>query len=288
MTMENTQIGYDNVVSLLNMRTSTSPEDTAMSINLIERWCDWYAAGDAAASTIRLRRYHLLRLAARHPQVLEVTEDNLIDWMGSLAHTSPSARKSMLASLRSFYKWAQRTGLITADPTLGLRRIATPEGLPKPIPEVALQQALAAADKETTLMLLLGAYAGLRRAEIAGIHSDDITDMGLMVKGKGRKVRRIPIHPILAAALVDVKGYAFPGRWDGPVNPDYVANRLEAVLPAPHTAHSLRHRFATQTYRACKDIRVTQQLLGHSSIQTTVRYVMVDEDALAAAVNAVA
>ena len=137
-------------------------------------------------------------------------------------------------------------------------------------------------------MLLLGAYAGLRRAEIAGIHSDDITDMGLIVKGKGRKVRRIPIHPILAEALVDVSGYAFRGRWGKSVTPNYVADHLEAVLPDPWTAHSLRHRFATQTYRACKDIRVVQQLLGHSSIQTTVRYVMVDEDALAAAVNAVA
>ena len=259
-----------------------------MNATLINQWCDWYQAGDASPGTIKLRRYHIERLAREYDDLLAVTEDELIAFMQSLNATGPAFRKSMLASLRMFYKWAQRTGSVAADPTLGLRRIATPDGLPKPIPEVALQQALAKADKDTRLMLLLGAYAGLRRAEIAGLHSDDITDIGLVIKGKGRKVRRIPIHPILAEALVDVQGPAFRGRWGGSVSPDYVADRLEAVLPDPWTAHSLRHRFATQTYRACKDIRVVQQLLGHSSIQTTVRYVMVDEDALAAAVNAVA
>lgn len=271
-----------SVVSLSSLGVSLRDE------KLIESWCAWYEAGDASPGTIRLRRNHLRRLAGAHG-LLEVTESDLIAWMGSSSGKEPSSRKSVLASLRSFYRWAQRTGELQADPTLGLRRIVTPEGLPKPISEVALQAALAQADKETTLMLLLGAYAGLRRAEIAAVHSRDITDLGLMVKGKGRKVRRIPIHPVLAAALCEVDGWAFPGRFpDAPVTPDYVAARLERVLPEPWTAHTLRHRFATQTYRACKDIRVVQQLLGHSSIQTTVRYVMIDQDALAAAVNAVA
>lgn len=257
-------------------------------VDLISRWCSWYEAGDASPGTVKLRRGHLGRLAREHA-LLEVDEDDLIGFMRGLAHTSSNTRKAVQSSLRSFYRWAQRQGLIEQDPTLGLRRVVPAPALPKPISEVALAQALAAADEETRLMLVLGAYAGLRRAEIAAVHSDDITDLGLMVKGKGRKVRRVPIHPIVATELHRVSGHAFPGRFAGEhVNPDYVANRLEQVLPKPWTTHSLRHRFATQAYQACKDIRVVQQLLGHASIQTTVGYVLVDQDALAAAVNAVA
>lgn len=255
---------------------------------LIQSWANWYEAGDASPGTITLRRNHLRRLAAEH-DLLDVSEDDLVSFMQGLSHCTSNTRKSLQSSLRSFYRWAQRTGLVEVDPTIGLRRVAPAAAVPKPISEVALAQALAAADEEARLMLLLGAYAGLRRAEIAAVHSDDITDLGLMVKGKGRRIRRVPIHPLLAAELHRVDGYAFPGRWDGePVTPDYVSHRLEQVLPEPWTPHSLRHRFATQAYQACKDIRVVQQLLGHASIQTTVGYVMVDQDALAAAVNAVA
>ncbi len=254
---------------------------------LIDAWCDWYEAGDASPGTIRLRRGHLARLA-RERRLLESTEADLVEAMRVLGGSS-NYRKSFQSSLRSFYRWAQRTGLVEFDPTMGLRRVAPATVLPKPIPEVALAQALALAGPDTRLMILLGAYAGLRRAEIAAVHADDVTDLGLMVRGKGRKVRRVPIHPLLAAELHRVRGHAFPGRWPGShVTPDYVADRLERVLPEPWTAHSLRHRFATQAYGACKDIRVVQQLLGHASIQTTVGYVLVDQDALAAAVNAVA
>lgn len=262
-------------------------EPSQVDLGVIDSWCAWYRAGDASPGTIRLRRHHLMRLA-RVANLLDICEDDLVSWMDSQT-TKPASRKSVMASVRSFYSWAVRTGVSATDPTVGLRKITTPDGLPKPISELALERALTEAGDEARLMLILGAYAGLRRAEIAAVHSDDITGMGLVVKGKGRKVRRIPIHPLLAESLIGVRGWAFPSPVvrGGHVQPDYVGDRLDRVLPEPWTPHSLRHRFATQTYRACKDIRIVQQLLGHATIQTTVRYVMVDEDALTAAVLAV-
>lgn len=264
--------------------TSPSPEDVA----LIEAWCAWYRAGSKSPGTIKLRRSHLLRLA-RAFALLDVDEDDLIGWLDG-HDIAPSSRKSLMASVKSFYIWAVRTRRLDEDPTTGLQSVTAPEGLPKPISEAALEGALAAADAETTLMLLLGAYAGLRRAEIAQVHSSHVTDLGLIVKGKGGKTRRISLHARLVEPLSRIDGWAFPSpvRPEQHVTPDYISTHLDSVLPSPYTPHSLRHRFATQMYRACKDIRMVQQLLGHSSIQTTVRYVMVDEDALSAAVNAIA
>lgn len=260
------------------------PEDLA----LIEAWCAWYQAGNRSPGTIRLRRSHLMRLALAF-RLPDVDEDDLVSWLNS-HDIAPSSRKSLMASVGSFYKWAVKTGRLTDDPSLGMPSVHAPEGLPKPIPEAALELALSRADRETTLMLMLGAYAGLRRAEIAQVHSSHVQGHLLIVKGKGGRTRRINLHARLIEPMARVEGWAFPStvRHGQHVSPDYISSHLDAVLPEPYTPHSLRHRFATEVYRGTKDIRAVQALLGHSNIQTTVRYVMVDEDALAAAVNAIA
>lgn len=254
---------------------------------LIDDWLAWMASGTAAASTLRQRRYIIGVFAARH-DLLAVTTDDVQAHLGAF-RGGPEGRKSVLSTLRGFYKWALAADLIDRDPTRLARPITVNPGVPKPLPEAVLRAALARADQETTVMLLLGAYAGLRRAEIAGLHRDNVTDIGLVVTGKGSKPRRIPVHPLLRPHL-GVDGWFFPSprRAGQHVSADYVASRICAVLPHGWTAHNLRHRFATQAYRSTKDIRAVQQLLGHASPTTTARYVMVDEDSLEAAVMAVA
>lgn len=253
---------------------------------LVDEWLDWLASGSTAQSTLRQRGY-LLRAFAREYPLGAVTERDVSDYLGQPGR-GPDARKSVLGSLRSFYRWGVARGYLEHDPTILARSIRVPQGVPKPVPETVLARALANADHETRFMLLLGAYAGLRRAEIARLHSDNITEDGLLITGKGGKTRRIPIHPRLAPYLT-FHGWAFPSpRAKGlPVSPDYVAERVEDVLEG-WTTHSLRHRAATSWYRATKDIRATQMLLGHSSPTTTARYVLLDEDVLAATVLAVA
>lgn len=260
-----------------------------MSTQVIQDWLDWYSAGGVSRGTLAVRRSHGLRLAAAVDPVTASTED-IIEFLNRYRHLAPESRKSLLESVRMLYRWMLARGLRDDDPTQALRPITVPPGAPRPIPEDALRKALAAANQETTLMILLGAYAGLRRAEIARVHSDDLDGLALRVTGKGGRVRRVPIHPMLAGRLAHVRGWAFPspvipGRH---VSPDYIANRLERVLPRPYTCHSLRHRFATSVYRATSDLRAVQELLGHSRPETTARYTLVDEDTLTAAVLAVA
>jgi integrase len=258
-----------------------------MDDELLDQWCDWYRAGDASPGTIRVRRNYVGRLARVRP-LGEITETDLIGWLQGTG--SANSRKSALASIRSFYRWAVGRGLLEHDPTAGLRPVKVPDGVPKPISQRDLERAYAAADGPTTLMLMLGSLAGLRRAEIAAVHSDHVTDLGLMVTGKGGKTRRVPIHPRLRSRLDGLEGFAFPSprRPGQPVTGDFIEDRLMRVLPAPWTAHSLRHYFATHAYAGTRDIRAVQQLLGHSSVATTQRYVALDQDALLAAVLAVA
>jgi site-specific recombinase XerD len=253
---------------------------------LIEAWLTWMASGFTAESTIRQRRYILGAFAREYPLV-DATGADVEEYVGR-SRRGPEARKSVLATLRSFYRWALARGLVDHDPTLLARSIHVPAGVPKPVPEAVLARALAKADEATRLMLTLGAYAGLRLSEIAAVNSRDVSETGLRVLGKGAKVRRVPVHPLLAPQL-EFTGWAFPSPLDPDhhVSRDYVSSRVEAVLSG-HTTHSLRHRFATSAYRATKDLRAVQMLLGHTSPTTTALYVLVDEDSLVAAVNAVA
>lgn len=259
---------------------------TGGSLTLITEWLDWLASGTTAASTIRQRRY-IMRAFAREHDLLTATPDDVQSYLSNPTR-GPNGRKSVLASLRSFYKWAVARGHLKQDPTRLARTIRVPQGIPKPVPEAVLARALARADPQTRLMLILGAYAGLRRSEIAAVHHDDITDHGLIVTGKGGRTRRVPIHPRLAVEL-GFQGWAFPSpvRPGCHVGPSYVADHVEKVLEG-YTCHSLRHRFATCAYRATRDIRAVQELLGHSSPTTTAKYVLIDEDAKEAAVLAVA
>ncbi len=138
-------------------------------------------------------------------------------------------------------------------------------------------------------MILFALLAGLRRSEIAQVHSRDIVPdlVGLSVRvvGKGGKTRVIPLHPALADALRGREGFLFPGKIDGHISGDRVGHLLTRALGGGWSGHTLRHRFATQTYAHGHDLFATQRLLGHSQPQTTLRYTQLEDDSLRAAIH---
>lgn len=255
-----------------------------VNASLIEQWIAWMRAGSLSPETLRVRRSSLRIFAAGH-DLLTATGPEMTAYLDSLPGGAWS-RHGHLAALRGFCRWARTTGLREDDPTLMVHPVRTPEGRAKPVPECVLRDALTSADDELRLILLLGAYAGLRRAEIAHVHSDDVDGNWLVVTGKGQRTRRVPIHPLLRAQLDGVSGWALPHD-GGHVTPWHVAHRVRETID-PWTTHTLRFRFAKVTYAACRDLRVVQALLGHANPQTTALYVGVDEDRLTAAVLAVA
>lgn len=245
-------------------------------------------------STIKLRGYQLRRVATEHPGrgPWDLQLDDLATWLG--AHDwKAETRRSYRASLRTFYAWAVLAGHLQHSPAALLPAIRPPRSRPRPAPEEALRAALAAGSERERLMVMLAAYVGLRRGEVARVHTGDVEPdldgWSLRVTGKGGHVRRVPLTPAVALALRSrPTGWVFPGAIQGHLSPEYVGKLVSRLLPDGWTAHTLRHRFATRAYAHDRDLVTVQELLGHARIETTRIYTEAPVGALRAAVMAVA
>ena len=133
---------------------------------------------------------------------------------------------------------------------------------------------------------------GLRACEIAGLRGEDVDlsrNVLFVADGKGGKQRCVPMHLRVAAILEDAptRGPVWHTRDGSPVTANLVSVVCNGHLRACQvraTLHQFRHRFGTQIYANSHDLRVTQELLGHSSPTTTAGYVAWSETAAAAAV----
>lgn len=253
-----------------------------------------YATAQRAAghspNTIRVRCSYLRRwataLASPHDPDWAATSRFLATdgW-------SVQTRATAACAVRSWLRWAHRRRL---DVTMTVDDVdvpTIPQRSPRPLDEAVILAALAASGEATALLLLLGREAGLRRAEIARCGTGDLLPGGLLlVHGKGRKQRIVPLSPMLAEHIAAAPpGWLFPNpiRPGEPMTPAMVGYRVRKALGGHGTTHQLRHSFATANYQASgHDIRAVQELLGHSSVATTAGYVSVDADALRASVDA--
>jgi integrase/recombinase XerC len=264
----------------------------------IEDYLLTLAAGGQRQNTVKVRRAHLTTMARGlgcRPEA--VTGEVLVGWFGRQTHWAPETRKGYRFAARGFFSWAYRTGRVPVWVGDELQGVRVPKAVPRPASDDAWQAALTAADARSALMLRLAAEAGLRRAEVAQVHTRDLLDgpagAALLVHGKGGKQRVVPIGDVLAALIrrgaaghtpgAPTDGWLFPNDDGGHLTAEYVGELVTDLLPRGCTMHALRHRFATRAYRGTRNLRAVQQLLGHSSIATTERYTAVDDDEIRAA-----
>ena len=221
-----------------------------------------------------------------------------------IAHSSLARTMS---TLRSFFRFLDRTGR-ASNATLGAVRAPRPKPpIPKPLTaNDALDLIGAAATlsdrpwiarRDVALLTLLYG-CGLRIDEALSLRRADAPDGDAMiVTGKGRKQRVVPVLPVVREAIGDyLAACPFQPPPDGPLflgargarlNPGVVQRqmrKLRALLGLPQTAtpHALRHSFATHLLSAGGDLRTIQELLGHASLSTTQRYTSVDAGRLIA------
>lgn len=261
----------------------------------VQAWGAWLRAAGRPQTTIGLRTYHVQR-AMKEIQTdpWSLSTEQLVEWLAGKAW-APETRRSYRASLRAFYAWAQATGRRLDNPAGLIPSIKLPRGVPRPTPEQVYIDALIAADDRTRLMILLAAQCGLRRGEIAQLHTRDlVTDLvgwSLRVTGKGGHERMVPLPSELVRVLRELPpGWVFPSsaRKSGHLTPAHAGKLVSRALPDGWTCHTLRHRCATVAYAARRDLRAVQELLGHAKPETTARYTQVPVDAIRAAVAAAA
>jgi integrase/recombinase XerC len=233
------------------------------------------------------------------------------DFRSFLAHRSADglSRTSMartMSSLRSFFRYLDRNQLIHNASLTAVRAPRPPRGLPKPLAtDEALETIGSAAELQTepwmaardTALLTLLYGCGLRLGEALAMNRGDAPKGDvMMITGKGRKQRLVPLLPAVVEAVdlyLEQCPYAgapsaplFVGARGKRLNPGVVQRqmrRLRALLGLPETAtpHALRHSFATHLLSGGGDLRTIQELLGHASLSTTQRYTAVDAGKLA-------
>lgn len=240
-----------------------------------------------AASTVGLRMGHLNDLRKLYPDLLKVTYADLVDYLTDPRRLGlrPESRKSIRSSLRSFYSWAFKSGAIKTDPAYPLEAIKVPRSEARKATDEQVKANLDDVSPRDRAVILLARFGCLRRAEIANLHTSARHGRFLIVHGKGDKDRRVFLPPALLDALValegDEPGWYFPGRGGRPIAPESVWRIVKEHVGM--NTHSLRHAGATAAFKATKDLRAVQELLGHTNVATTQRYVHVDEDELIAA-----
>lgn len=209
-------------------------------------------------------------------------------WYGKII--GDKTRYGYLSTFTELFDFLVRTGRVTENVMREIQRPKTRENLPRPIEDDALDRALALTGKDIRmyLWLLLAAGAGLRVSEIAGLEGTDILRAKdpwvVHAVGKGGKERYVDCHPRVKDAL---EAYGVPRR--GPLfysstGRTYTGARVSSLMCAfldrlniDDRPHSLRHWFATSALETGADLRTVQELMGHSSINTTAIYTKVKD-----------
>lgn len=228
---------------------------------------------------------------------------------GFLAHLgdqqySAATMARKIATLRSFYKWAERRGYASSNPMTAIRTPRQAKRLPKAITIDQVEKLLAAPGDGDVLsrrdraMLETLYSTGIRVSELVGLQMDDLdlTGEALRIRGKGKKERIVPLgsHAIgsiqryldllkgdskFAGVLANGTGRTplFVNKHGGRLSSRSVRRKLDKYLKqvgldpsiSPHT---LRHSFATHLLDNGADLRSVQELLGHQSLSTTQVY----------------
>ncbi|MGA2472517.1 MAG: tyrosine recombinase XerC [Acidimicrobiales bacterium] len=206
------------------------------------------------------------------------------------------ARKA--AALRCYFSWQVRQGRLGSDPARSLRAPSGGGRLPRVLSAGEVTSLLDAGaetpvDRRDLAVLELLYAAGLRVSELCGLDRGDIDLRGrtVTVLGKGGKQRRVPVHDAAVAALrtwfedgrEDMEGppeAAFVNRRGARLGPRDVRRILDRRAVSPTHPHALRHTYATHLLDGGADLRVVQELLGHSSLATTQVYTHVSKERL--------
>ncbi|MCD8498330.1 MAG: tyrosine recombinase XerC [Alphaproteobacteria bacterium] len=285
----------------------------------LSQWRD-YLQYEKALSRHTLRAYesdvhHFLDFLMAHlgkpPGLDDLSAVSIRDFRSWLSRKamdglSNASRARSLSGVKNFLSWLDKQGILHNAAVSVVRTPKLAHKLPKPILEKQAFELLdmAGADNDWQALrdkalftLLYG--AGLRIDEALSLNIGDLAASRdfLIVTGKGRKQRQVPI---LAIVKSTIDNYLAARPFDsGPDMPLFIGARggrlhqgvaqrsmrqirVSLGLPETATPHALRHSFATHLLENGANLREIQELLGHASLSTTQRYTEINAKELLA------
>lgn len=218
-------------------------------------------------------------------------------------------RNRKLYSIRSFFKYLQKNNYIETNPAITIeasktRQQAEPIYLKLDDAQKYIDTIIEANSlnqKRDLAIVKIFLYAGLRISELVNLNLEDIDyeDHSIKFYGKGNKERYVPLHEDVIKAVKDylpernqitasdrdAEKALFLSRQGNRINVRTVqmfvkkyAKKAGIKQASKITPHKLRHTFASILYQKTKDLRIVQDLLGHSDISTTQIYTHTDTE----------
>lgn len=258
--------------------------------------------------------HHLSLILGSDADIREITSENLRSAIASLSRRKYEtvSINRFISAVRMFFAWCRKFSIIQKNPAMELKTLKNPKHLPKFMTPSEIDALCSMPEnlkilwpeRDSAIFEVLYS-TGCRVSELCSLTFDDF-DYNFetaVVHGKGGKDRRVYLGQDALHALkvyLSQRRSRFPETWingEESVRQIFVNLRGKAITPAgirtivarysgaegtdSHiTPHAFRHTFATSMLTNGADIRMVQEMLGHSSISTTQRYTHVTTERL--------
>jgi len=250
------------------------------------------------ASDVNLFKDHLQEISGLpgHRLGIPAIELKAMAWLESHYKDETWGAKTVrrrVTSLRAFAQWANWPANFLASYKSPIPAKAKPHPLPGGMDDVdRMMQRAIESHAESALIALCG-YMGLRVGEAINVRVKhvDIANEWLVVKwGKGKRERGLPIPQralsVLDRACANRENDSYLVGASDRTARRWISRIAREVGVARHvSSHDLRATAGTHWYKKTKDLRVTQELLGHADSRTTELYTGIDDDAMRKAIN---
>lgn len=265
---------------------------------IIDEWEVWQFAARRSDRTVTERVRVLRQLDVEtEGSLLTIAPLDIVRWYASHGDTwSDSTLTTYHSYLSTFFRWLQLQEYRLDNPLLKVGSPRAPERVARPIADSAMLTVLKSnMHHRTRVMILLAALGGLRCHEIARFRGEhiDLERGRFVVHGKGKTVKYVPLHPILAttAETMPARGFWFPANSTRPgqcVRSKSVSQILSTAIRRSGvnaTAHQLRHWYGSTLLDDGADIRVVQELLRHASLVSTQIYTKATDERMHVAIR---
>jgi len=219
------------------------------------------------------------------------TQDSALEYMQTeRERVSAATMRARMYAIKTFFSFLGED--VKKLDNYRLPPLPQPQPHPLPTGMIGVRKMIANATGASRHLIALQGLAGLRVAEARDLTRDDIDEIRkqIVVKGKGEKLRRIPISAELWEIMDEMpkSGKLVPLSYSGAraaVTRVAKATGIEGAGGGGVSSHDLRATFATAVYGKTKDIMLVSRLLGHASVKTTQVYLGIGTEAMAEAVE---